>query len=192
MQRNDAYEAALTELRDDTQGWWAETLKLEADELEEDEEVATADVAGLRGFIEEKVLPWFEERREEIGRRPLLRDQALANHSTQRSSNASAVTRSTSTASWSACCRCCFGSRSCAGFKTPHNPFRNTFESTELLVAVHFVGLAYAAVAARAFTSDKPTNPVRTRGFQVRLVQSDRDRAKTVFCNDRRRFVLDG
>ncbi len=76
-QRNDAYEAALTELRDDTQGWWADTLKLEADELEEDEEAATADVAGLRGFIEEKVLPWFEERREEIGRRPLLRDQAL-------------------------------------------------------------------------------------------------------------------
>ena len=24
-----------------------------------------------------KVLPWFEERKEEIGRRPLLRDQAF-------------------------------------------------------------------------------------------------------------------
>ena len=76
-QRNDAYEAALTELRDDTQGWWADTLKLEADELEEDEEAATADVAGLRRFLEGKVLPWFEERKQEIGRRPLLRDQAF-------------------------------------------------------------------------------------------------------------------
>jgi hypothetical protein len=76
-QRNDAYEAALAELRDDTQGWWMDALKLEPDELEEDEEPATADVAGLRRFLDDKVLPWFEERKEEIGRRPLLRDQAF-------------------------------------------------------------------------------------------------------------------
>jgi hypothetical protein len=75
--RNDAYEAALAVLRDDTQGWWADTLKLEADELEEGEEPATEDFAGLRRFLEGKVLSWFEERKEEIGRRPLLRDQAF-------------------------------------------------------------------------------------------------------------------
>lgn len=75
--RNDAYEAALAVLLDDTQGWWADTLKLEADELEEDEEPATEDAAGLRGFLEGKVLPWFENRKLEIGRRPLLRDQAF-------------------------------------------------------------------------------------------------------------------
>ena len=76
-QRNDAYEAALAELRDDTQGWWMDALRLAPDELEEDEEPATADVAGLRRFLDDKVLPWFEERKEEIGRRPLLRDQAF-------------------------------------------------------------------------------------------------------------------
>jgi hypothetical protein len=76
-QRNDAYGSALAELRDDTQGWWAHTLKLKPNELEEDEEPATADVAGLRRFLVGKVLPWFEERKEEIGRRPLLRDQAF-------------------------------------------------------------------------------------------------------------------
>ena len=33
MLENDAYEAALAELREDTQGWWADTLALKADEL---------------------------------------------------------------------------------------------------------------------------------------------------------------
>ena len=77
LQRNEAYEAALAELREDTQGWWEDTLKLKPNELEEDEEPATPDVAGLRRFLEDKVLPWFEERKEEIGRRPLLREQAF-------------------------------------------------------------------------------------------------------------------
>jgi hypothetical protein len=75
--RNDAYESALAALREDTQGWWADTLTLKPDELEDDEEPATADVDGLRRFLEDKVLPWFEERKEEIGQRPLLRDQAF-------------------------------------------------------------------------------------------------------------------
>ena len=74
---NDAYEAALAELREDTQGWWADRLKVKPDELEEDEEPATADVEGLRRFLEGKVLAWFDERREEIARRPLVRDQAF-------------------------------------------------------------------------------------------------------------------
>lgn len=75
--RNDAYESALAELREDTQVWWADTLALKADELEEDEEPATADVEGLRRFLDGKILPWFEKRKEEIGQRPLLRDQAF-------------------------------------------------------------------------------------------------------------------
>jgi hypothetical protein len=76
-QRNDAYEAALAELRDDTQGWWADVLAGGVAVLDDDEEPATADIAGLRRFLEGKVLPWFEERKEELGRRPLLRDQAF-------------------------------------------------------------------------------------------------------------------
>jgi hypothetical protein len=54
-----------------------DTLKLEPDELEEDEEPARADAEGLRRFLERKILPWFEERRKEISQRPLLRDQAF-------------------------------------------------------------------------------------------------------------------
>jgi hypothetical protein len=77
LRRNDDYEAALAELREDTQGWWADTLKLRPDELEENEEQATADADGLRRFLEYKVLPWFEKRKEEIDQRPLLRDEAF-------------------------------------------------------------------------------------------------------------------
>jgi hypothetical protein len=76
-QRNDAYESALSELREDTQGWWADTLTLKPDELEEDEEPPTPDAEGLRRFLEGKVFPWFEKRKEEIGQRPLLREQAF-------------------------------------------------------------------------------------------------------------------
>ena len=38
---------------------------------------ATADVDGLRRFLEGKVLAWFDKRREEIAQRPLLREQAF-------------------------------------------------------------------------------------------------------------------
>jgi hypothetical protein len=75
--RNDAYQVALAELREDTQGWWADTLKLKPHELAQDEEPATADPEGLRRFLEEKVLPWFRNRKQEIDRRALLREQAF-------------------------------------------------------------------------------------------------------------------
>jgi hypothetical protein len=75
--RNDAYEAALAALRADTQEWWADVLASDPDELEEDEEPATADAEGLRRFLEEEVLPWFENRKKELATRPLIRDQAF-------------------------------------------------------------------------------------------------------------------
>jgi hypothetical protein len=75
--RNDAYEAALAALREDTQAWWADMLDRDPDEMEEGEEPATADVEGLRGFIESEVLPWFENRKKELANRPLIRDQAF-------------------------------------------------------------------------------------------------------------------
>jgi len=37
----------------------------------------TADPDGLRRFLVEKVLPWFEERRKELANRPLIREQAF-------------------------------------------------------------------------------------------------------------------
>ena len=75
--RNDAYEAALAELREDTQSWWADTLARDPDELAEDEEPATADADGLRRFLETEVLPWFEGRKKELANRPLIREQAF-------------------------------------------------------------------------------------------------------------------
>jgi hypothetical protein len=50
--RNDAYEAALAALREDTQEWWADMLARSADELEEGEDPSTADAEGLRHFLE--------------------------------------------------------------------------------------------------------------------------------------------
>jgi hypothetical protein len=42
--RNDAYEAHLAALRDDTQGWWNDELARAPDELGECEDPVTADV----------------------------------------------------------------------------------------------------------------------------------------------------
>jgi len=75
--RNDAYEAALAALREDTQQWWADVLARDPDELEEDEMPATADAEGLRRFIEGDVLPWFENRKKELANRPLIREQVF-------------------------------------------------------------------------------------------------------------------
>jgi hypothetical protein len=76
-ERNDAYEAALAALREDTQAWWADTLARDPDELGEGEEPATADVESLRRFLESEVLPWFENRKKELANRSLISEQAF-------------------------------------------------------------------------------------------------------------------
>ena len=43
----------------------------------EGEEPATADAEGLRRFLEDEVLPWFENRKKELANRPLIREQAF-------------------------------------------------------------------------------------------------------------------
>jgi hypothetical protein len=48
------------------------TSTSDPDELEENEELVTADVAGQRCFVEGEVLPWFETLRKELANRPLL------------------------------------------------------------------------------------------------------------------------
>lgn len=75
--RNDAYDAAFVALREDTQAWWADMLARGADELEDGEEPATADVDGLRRFLEGQVQPWFDNRKKELANRPLIREQAF-------------------------------------------------------------------------------------------------------------------
>ena len=61
-------------MREDTQAWWADTLACDLDELGDGEEPATADVEGLRRFLQGKVLPWFENRQKELANRPLIRE----------------------------------------------------------------------------------------------------------------------
>ena len=77
--RNDAYEAALDALREDTRQWWESMLDPDMVQLDEDEGDASyaADVESLHGFLEGKVLPWFETRRKELSNRSLIREQAF-------------------------------------------------------------------------------------------------------------------
>jgi hypothetical protein len=76
--RNDNYEAALEALKEDTSQWWRDVLSGEVDQLSGDEEpYYTVDAAGLRRFLEEEVLPWFDTRRKELVNRPLIREQAF-------------------------------------------------------------------------------------------------------------------
>lgn len=75
--QSDAYQRAVGALRDDTREWWADMLTRRRDELDEGEKPATRDADGLRRFIEEHVLPWFETRRKELANRHLIREQAF-------------------------------------------------------------------------------------------------------------------
>jgi len=52
-------------------------LARDPDGLEADEELATADAEGLRRFLEAEVLPWFENHKNELANRPLIREQAF-------------------------------------------------------------------------------------------------------------------
>jgi hypothetical protein len=64
-------------LCEDTQEWRAYLLARNPDELDEGEKAATADVEGLRRFLEGTVLPWLESRQKELVNRPLIREQAF-------------------------------------------------------------------------------------------------------------------
>jgi hypothetical protein len=75
--RSDAYETAMAALREETREWWADILARGPDELDEDEEPATADPKGLLRFLEATALPWVETRKRELANRPLIREQAF-------------------------------------------------------------------------------------------------------------------
>jgi hypothetical protein len=74
----DRYDAALAELLEGTREWWADTLSGDADDIKEGDAPATADAAGLRHFLEEKVLPWFETRKKEVANRAVIREHAIS------------------------------------------------------------------------------------------------------------------
>ena len=74
---NDAYEAALAALPEETREWWEDVLTSGPEDLEEGQEAYTADPAGLRRFLEGEALPWFAQRQLELANRPLIREQAF-------------------------------------------------------------------------------------------------------------------
>ncbi|MGH7089278.1 MAG: hypothetical protein ACREFQ_10285 [Stellaceae bacterium] len=73
----EAYSRALAALREDTREWWAEQLTWKRGDYEADEEPFRSKAEDLLRFLQEKVLPWFEERQTELDHRPLIRDQAF-------------------------------------------------------------------------------------------------------------------
>jgi hypothetical protein len=75
--RNEAYEAALAALRDDTRQWWEHQLAGDRERPDEDRQPYSADTAGLRGFLEGEILPRLARRGKELSNRPLIREQAF-------------------------------------------------------------------------------------------------------------------
>jgi hypothetical protein len=73
----NAYEQAVTTLRADTREWWDDMISRDPEDFDEDEEPFTADVEGLRRFIEKDLRPWYVQRRKELENRPLIRAQAF-------------------------------------------------------------------------------------------------------------------
>ena len=79
-ERKDAYEAALKELHAGTQEWWAETLVTltpDPDNLDKDKTPPISNAEGLRCFLESTMLPWSENRKNELANRPLIREHAF-------------------------------------------------------------------------------------------------------------------
>ena len=80
------------------------------------------------GFLKTKVMSWYETRRKELQNRPLIRMQALGEALDPDRLRGSPATKSTSTASWNALWRCCYGSRSSGPQLSQTNPFGKILE----------------------------------------------------------------
>ena len=64
-------------MREDAQGWWHQQLSWGPRDYDEDRTPYRADAEGLKRFLEDEVLPWYEKRRRELENRPLIREQAF-------------------------------------------------------------------------------------------------------------------
>jgi hypothetical protein len=73
----DAYEKAIAALHQDTREGWEDNISGDPEDLDEDEETATPDAAGLLRFLEKEVLSWYVQRRKELENRLLIRAQAF-------------------------------------------------------------------------------------------------------------------
>lgn len=75
--KRDAYNAACRSLRQDTREWWERVVSEDPDDVEDEQEAYTQDRDGLLRFLEAEVVPWLENRRQELEHQPLVRIQAL-------------------------------------------------------------------------------------------------------------------
>ena len=73
----DAYDKAISVLREDTRDWWKEKLTLELDDYEEGEAPYTSDASGLLRFLQSELFSWYESRRKELANWPLIQSQAF-------------------------------------------------------------------------------------------------------------------
>ncbi len=73
----DAYDKAISVLREDTRDWWKEKLTWEPDDYEEGEDPYTLDASGLLRFLQLEVSSWYETGRKELANRPLIQSQAF-------------------------------------------------------------------------------------------------------------------
>ena len=90
-------------------------------ELDEGEEAVTADPNGLRHFLEPEVLRWFENRKEELANRHLIREQVFGEALDPQAGAGWAGTRPILTVSSSGCSRCCCASRICGWGRSRDN-----------------------------------------------------------------------
>ena len=56
---------------------WEDVLARDPDELEEEEEPATADAERMRRYLERETLPRYVTRKKELANRPLFCEQAF-------------------------------------------------------------------------------------------------------------------
>ena len=75
--RNSAYEDALEVLHESTREAWAEQLTWEPDDYREGVTPYSPDVASLKAYLDAEILPWYQNRRDEIAVLPDVRQPAL-------------------------------------------------------------------------------------------------------------------
>ena len=86
--KSDAYSKALAALHEDTLAGWSDTLAqvdaedLDGGEYEGDDEAAgpdpyQPDAPSLERFLNDEIVPWYQQRRRELQNRNLIRSQAF-------------------------------------------------------------------------------------------------------------------
>lgn len=75
--RNRVYEDALEALEDGTRDAWADQLAWKTADYASGVTPYAADAHSLKRFLENEILPWYDQQRSQINSQPLLRAQAL-------------------------------------------------------------------------------------------------------------------